>query len=657
MRVRRIGAFLAAVCACAGLSSAVAMAQEPEGENAPVYLSPVIQEMEYKDFLKHIEEHKDIITETVAKVSCEENGEYKFTCVADQQEYCVRVLASGHNWSEFEVSEEPTFAQTGTERRECVSCGKEETRDIPQLIPVKKITLSQDTLQISVLNQSYTISAVINEDAANHHLIWESDHPEIVSVDPVSGNITAHKKGTAIITVTAEDGQGAYARLTVTVKTLLSGLQEDPAGNAGDIYYYKNGVIQNITDVRKIDGVWYNLVKGKVEGNTVAKNHNGWWYIDPKGRVDFAYNGMARNKNGCWVIRNGKVDFSVNDIIKTTVDGKSGWWYICGGKVAFKDTVAKNKNGWWRIKDGRVDFTCNSVEKNKNGWWVICDGKVDFKYNGFAENHNGWWYCKSGKVQFGVNDVIKGKADGKNGWWYICGGKIMFEDTVAKNKNGWWRIENGRVDFTCNSVEKNKNGWWYIRDGKVDFSYTGVAKNKNGWWRIEKGKVNFGYNGIAVNSNGVWYLRGGKVDFGYSGTVVWQGQEYEVEQGEVQNYIDFVRKYNGTKYVPGGISPSGWDCSGFTQWALKCLGVSIPKLAEQQAMEGTPVSIHRPSQWKPGDILVYSSGGKVNHVALYLGDNQLMHALNSKYDTLIQDVDYYEKWDKKNTLTGVRRYL
>lgn len=479
MRVRRIGAFLAAVCACAGLSSAVAMAQEPEGENAPVYLSPVIQEMEYKDFLTHIEEHKDIITETVAKVSCEENGEYKFTCVADQQEYCVTVLASGHNWSEFEVSEEPTFAQTGTERRECVSCGKEETRDIPQLIPVKKITLSQDTLQISVLNQSYTISAVINEDAADHHLIWESDHPEIVSVDPVSGNITAHKKGTAIITVTAEDGQGAYARLTVTVKTLLSGLQEDPAGNAGDIYYYKNGVIQNITDVRKIDGVWYNLVKGKVEGNTVAKNHNGWWYIDPKGRVDFAYNGMARNKNGCWVIRNGKVDFSVNDIIKTTVDGKSGWWYICGGKV----------------------------------------------------------------------------------------------------------------------------------------------------------------------------------DFGYSGTVVWQGQEYEVEQGEVQNYIDFVRKYNGTKYVPGGISPSGWDCSGFTQWALKCLGVSIPKLAEQQAMEGTPVSIHRPSQWKPGDILVYSSGGKVNHVALYLGDNQLMHALNSKYDTLIQDVDYYEKWDKKNTLTGVRRYL
>ena len=42
---------------------------------------------------------------------------------------------------------------------------------------------------------------------------------------------------------------------------------------------------------------------------------------------------------------------------------------------------------------------------------------------------------------------------------------------------------------------------------------------------------------------------------------------------------------------------------------------------------------------------------------LYLGDGKLMHALNSKYGTLIQGVDYYETWDKGNSLVGVRRYL
>lgn len=128
-------------------------------------------------------------------------------------------------------------------------------------------------------------------------------------------------------------------------------------------------------------------------------------------------------------------------------------------------------------------------------------------------------------------------------------------------------------------------------------------------------------------------------------------------KGKIPDYLDFIRNYLDVEYVYGGVSPSGWDCSGFTQWTMKCLGVSIPRLAQQQAVSGKAVSIRDRSKWKPGDILVYSSGRQASHVALYLGNNQLMHALNTKYDTLIQDVDYYEIWDSGTTLTGVRRYL
>ena len=527
-------------------------------------------------------------------------------------------------------------------------------------VPVSQILLSQDTLQISALEAKYTVSASVNADATDPTLSWASDHPEIVSVASASDgtvSVTAHRSGKAVITVTANDGSGKTAKMTVTVSKLLNGVYKDPSGATADAFYYKNGLVQNITDVKKIGGAWYNLKKGKVEGNTVAKNSKGWWYINSNGKVDFHYNGTGRNQNGCWVIRDGKVDFSVNDIIKTKVDGVNGWWYVRGGEVKFSYTgVAKNKNGWWRVSKGKVDFNCNSVEKNSNGWWVIRDGKVDFKYKGFAENKNGWWYCKGGKVQFGTNDVIKGTVKGKKAWWYVVKGEVTFTDTVAKNKNGWWRIEDGKVNFNCNSVEKNHNGWWYIRDGKVDFGYTGVAKNADGWWRIEDGKVNFKFNGIATNSNGAWYIVDGKVDFDYSGTVTWKGQRYEVIQGEVQNYINFIKKYVYVKYRSGGTSPSGWDCSGFTQWAMKQMGIKISRLAADQAKGGIAINVKDRSKWKPGDILVYSSGGRVNHVALYLGNNQLMHALNAKYGTVIHDVDYYEKWDKKNTLTGVRRY-
>lgn len=125
----------------------------------------------------------------------------------------------------------------------------------------------------------------------------------------------------------------------------------------------------------------------------------------------------------------------------------------------------------------------------------------------------------------------------------------------------------------------------------------------------------------------------------------------------IDRKISEISGYTWVPYQYGGTSILGWDCSGFTQWALNYLGVSIPRTTYEQAVAGTAISISNKSLWKPGDILCYSSGGSVDHVALYLGDGMLMHALNTKYGTLIQSVDYYEIWDSSNYLVGVRRYL
>lgn len=134
-------------------------------------------------------------------------------------------------------------------------------------------------------------------------------------------------------------------------------------------------------------------------------------------------------------------------------------------------------------------------------------------------------------------------------------------------------------------------------------------------------------------------------------------QRWILKENSTLIKLEEIKKYITSPYIYGGTSPAGWDCSGFTQWALSYLGVSIPRLSYQQAAGGIRVDKNYMSLWKPGDILVYSSGGSVNHVALYLGDGMLMHALSSKWGTLIQGVTYYENWDKKNTLTDVRRYL
>ena len=121
--------------------------------------------------------------------------------------------------------------------------------------------------------------------------------------------------------------------------------------------------------------------------------------------------------------------------------------------------------------------------------------------------------------------------------------------------------------------------------------------------------------------------------------------------------IENLKKYVNVNYVSGGSTPDGWDCSGFSSWAINFLfEKTIARTAAEQAKGGTEIDKNDMSVWEPGDLLFYESGGRINHVAVYLGNGLMMHALNTKYNTIIQDVEYYESWDKKNTLVKVRRY-
>ena len=133
----------------------------------------------------------------------------------------------------------------------------------------------------------------------------------------------------------------------------------------------------------------------------------------------------------------------------------------------------------------------------------------------------------------------------------------------------------------------------------------------------------------------------------------------EYNYGEISEELSALTQYVGYRYVFGGTSPTkGWDCSGFTQYVFnKHFGISLPRTSGEQASRGTSVSKNTCSAWKPGDLLFYKEGGRISHVAIYLGNGQMIHALNSKYDTLIQGVDYYEKWDSKTSLYCVKRYF
>lgn len=153
-------------------------------------------------------------------------------------------------------------------------------------------------------------------------------------------------------------------------------------------------------------------------------------------------------------------------------------------------------------------------------------------------------------------------------------------------------------------------------------------------------------------------LNGQKIYGSYSKTYE-KDVTINYDYSAVSSDVSVLTQYVGYDYVFGGTSPTkGWDCSGFTGYAFaKHFGISLPRTAGEQASCGTAVSKNDRSSWKPGDLLFYKENGRVSHVAIYLGGGQMIHALSSKYDTLIQGVDYYEKWDSKTSLYSVRRYF
>ena len=87
----------------------------------------------------------------------------------------------------------------------------------------------------------------------------------------------------------------------------------------------------------------------------------------------------------------------------------------------------------------------------------------------------------------------------------------------------------------------------------------------------------------------------------------------------------------GGAYVWGGVGFKAWDCSGFTQWVYAQNGINLPRTTWAQFAAGTPTS-----NPQPGD-LVSQNGG--SHVGIYIGNGQMISALNPSQGTQVHSVN------------------
>ena len=372
-------------------------------------------------------------------------------------------------------------------------------------------------------------------------------------------------------------------------------------------------------------------VENLLSGSWVL-NATGWWY---------AYDDGSWPSNGIYDIDGTKYAFDASGYMVTGwyLD-QDGWYYFNGSGAMV--------TGWQLVGD--VWYYLDGANAEHPGLMVSNCGKEigaqKYFFNGSGAMYTGWalmpegWYYTSGSGAMMTGWQLVGGV-----WYYLDGANAEYPGLMS---GGGWNLINGAW-YYMNGSGGMMSGWLLL--GNTWYYLGGDGAMKTGWQLV----------------GGAWYYfytendpNGGAHGAMAVSTTIdgWGVLESGLAVHNLAAKISEIKKYIYVPYRYGGTTPSGWDCSGFTQWALYYLGgVTIPRTTTLQAAGGTNIDKNHMELWKPGDVLVYQSGSAFSHVALYLGDGMLMHAINSKYGTMIQGVEYYEQWDSGNHLALVRRYL
>jgi len=118
------------------------------------------------------------------------------------------------------------------------------------------------------------------------------------------------------------------------------------------------------------------------------------------------------------------------------------------------------------------------------------------------------------------------------------------------------------------------------------------------------------------------------------------------------------------QYKWAATGPKKFDCSGFVYWVYKNAGVKVKKKVPDTSSAGQYAalkkymigkSVKSVSKAKPGDIVFFKRGGRVNHVGIYYGNGKMIHAANPRKDICIEKVKDYDKWGYK--VVGIARVL
>lgn len=170
---------------------------------------------------------------------------------------------------------------------------------------------------------------------------------------------------------------------------------------------------------------------------------------------------------------------------------------------------------------------------------------------------------------------------------------------VVDQQDGWVQIDLGSVDAEDGSQDGDEKAYISTRDNNVEVRY---ALNE----AIKFTPAKDSSSGASSDGSGS-----------------------STKQSRRSQLVNYALQFVGNRYVWGGTSlTNGVDCSGFTMRVMEKFGVSLPHYSGSQAQMGKKVTS---ATMKPGDLIFYAgSNGKVNHVAIYIGNGRIVHAASRR---------------------------
>lgn len=120
-----------------------------------------------------------------------------------------------------------------------------------------------------------------------------------------------------------------------------------------------------------------------------------------------------------------------------------------------------------------------------------------------------------------------------------------------------------------------------------------------------------------------------------------EGKTYHVSALDKQKLLEDAKYFKGGKYVWGGTTPEGFDCSGYVQYLYKKHNINLPRTAWSQSKKGLTIA---KSDLQKGDLLFFLTDKKrgipVTHVGIYIGDGNFIHAASKEKGIIISPLTH-----------------